>query len=77
MSVSPSSHGIINNTHNLTSQALSWLQKGQVNCVSKGIIAFLFGGGLLAFFLLPIGTMYDNTGGRVFWNLLQIIFSLL
>lgn len=49
-------------THSLTSQAFSWLQNGHVNCVSNGSIAFLFGGGLLAFFLRPIVNGYLCSG---------------
>lgn len=41
-------------TYSFTSQDFSWLQNGQLNIVSNGSIIFLFGGGFLAFFLLPI-----------------------
>lgn len=41
-------------TYIRTSQLFSWLQKGQLNCVSKGSIALLFGGGFLFDFLRPI-----------------------
>jgi len=42
------------NTNILTSHDFSWLQKGQLNTESNFSIIFLFGGGLLAFFLRPI-----------------------
>lgn len=38
----------------LTSQDFSWLQNGQLNCVSRGSMAFLFAGGFLLLFLRPI-----------------------
>lgn len=47
----------IQETHILTSHDFSWLQKGQLNMVSKAWMIFLFGGGLLAFFLLPMAEL--------------------
>lgn len=44
----------ISPTYILTSQLLSWLQNGQLNCVSNGSIALTFGGGFLLLFFLPI-----------------------
>ena len=41
-------------TYMVTSHDFSWLQNGQLNCLSSGTIAFLFGGGFDFFFLLPI-----------------------
>lgn len=41
-------------TYILTSQDFSWLQNGQLNCVSSGWIALRFGGGLFFAFLRPI-----------------------
>lgn len=41
-------------TYIFTSQDFSWLQNGQLNCVSSGWIAFRFGGGLFFAFRRPI-----------------------
>lgn len=41
-------------TYILTSQDFSWLQNGQLNCVSSGWIALRFGGGLFFAFLRPM-----------------------
>lgn len=38
----------------LTSQDFSWLQNGQLNCVSNGSIALRFGGGFLLLLRRPI-----------------------
>ena len=43
-----------NGAYILTSHDFSWLQNGQLNCVSNGSIAFRFVGGFLLLFLLPI-----------------------
>lgn len=42
----------------LTSHDFSWLQKGQLNCVSNGTIAFLLGAGFLFDLRLPIFKKY-------------------
>lgn len=41
-------------TYILTSQDFSWLQNGQLNCVSKGSMALRLVGGFLLLFLFPI-----------------------
>lgn len=48
-------------TYIFTSQTCSWLQNGQLNCVSRGTIGFTFGGGFLFDFRLPIMKISQNT----------------
>lgn len=41
-------------THIFTSHDFSWLQKGQVNCVSRVPVIFFLGGGFRLDFLRPM-----------------------
>lgn len=50
-------------THILTSQDFSWLQKGQVNCVSNVPVIFFLGGGLRFDFRRPIPAWGQRQGG--------------
>lgn len=52
---------IANQTYIFTSHDFSWLQNGQLNCVSSGIIAFRFGGGLFFALRRPIVVVSDET----------------
>lgn len=51
-------------THIFTSQDFSWLQKGQVNWVSRVPVIFFFGGGFRFDFLRPISAAGRTCGGR-------------
>lgn len=53
-------------THIFTSQDFSWLQKGQVNWVSKVPVIFFLGGGFRLDFLRPMsvgGQTWSGSGG--------------
>lgn len=54
-------------THIFTSQDFSWLQKGQVNWVSKVPVIFFLGGGFRLDFLRPmsVGGQTCGTGAKV------------
>lgn len=50
-------------THIFTSQDFSWLQKGQVNWVSKVPVIFFLGGGFRLDFLRPMSVGGQTCGG--------------